>query len=484
MKNNADRSPGPGGPPTRGVQTLLGDPKKAIVKLAIPTIAANLSHTVYNLTDAIWVSGKGPEALSAVGFFFPFHFMAMALAGGIAIGTGAAISRQIGARKKDGADSVSAHAIVIMLALVIPLTAFTLILTEPILKGMGATGDSLVLSVSYARIMFSGLILIFFNNIASTILRSGGDARRPMYASLAGAVLNMILDPIFIYTLDLGVVGAAWATIISMFTVCIVVFYWLFIKKDTYVTFRFKGFRFEKWVLVDIGKVGVPASVSQMSMSVMAFCLTAIVARVGGPDGVAVYVTGWRVVSLATLPMMGLARAVTPVTGAAFGAGDYRKMKTSYLYAIRLGVTVEIGIAIVTLLFAFPITQIFTWSGESARIADDLLLFLRMIWVFYPGVAFGMLSGAMFQGAGKGLNALIMTLIRTLVFNVPFAWFFGVHLDLGLRGVWIGMIVASLAYIPVAFGWAYLYLQRLTSRSESELSTEDDLIKSGPDVLT
>lgn len=207
MENRADQSPEPGGPPTRGVQTLLGDPKKAIVKLAVPTVAANLAHTVYNLTDAIWVSGKGPEALSAVGFFFPFHFMAMALAGGIAIGAGAAVSRQIGAQRKDGADSVSAHAIVMMLVLVIPLTVFTLALAEPILKGMGATGDSLALSVSYARIMFSGLILIFFSSVASSILRSEGDARRPMYASLAGAILNMILDPIFIYTLDLGILS-------------------------------------------------------------------------------------------------------------------------------------------------------------------------------------------------------------------------------------------------------------------------------------
>jgi Na+-driven multidrug efflux pump len=155
-------------------------------------------------------------------------------------------------------------------------------------------------------------------------------------------------------------------------------------------------------------------------------------------------------------------------------------METSYLYAIKLGVMIETGIALVTLLFASPITWIFTWSGESARLADDLRLFLRMIWVFYPGVAFGMLSGAMFQGAGKGLNALIMTLIRTLVFNVPFAWFFGVYLDRGLKGVWIGMILASLAYIPIAFGWAYSYLQRLKNRAELESSTAGDLIESRP----
>ena len=103
---------------TKGVETLLGDPKKAIIKLSIPMIAAVLSHTIYNLTDAIWVSGKGPASLSAVGFTFPFIFMAMAIANGIGIGSGAAISRRIGAGDKSSADLVASHAIVIMLIIV------------------------------------------------------------------------------------------------------------------------------------------------------------------------------------------------------------------------------------------------------------------------------------------------------------------------------------------------------------------------------
>lgn len=450
---------------TKGVKTLLGDPKKAIIKLSIPMIAAVLSHTIYNLTDAVWVSGKGPASLSAVGFTFPFLFFAMAIGNGIGIGSGAAISRRIGAKDKRGADSIASHAIVIMLIIAFLFTAAMIYLARPLMQLMGA-GDALDLSVTYARIIFAGIIFIFFMQTAGSILRSEGDAKRAMVAMLAGSLINIVLDPIFIYTLGLGVAGAAWATILSMFVVTLITFYWLFIEKKTFVSFRFKGFRFDKNILADIGKVGLPASVSQTSMALMGFALTAIVASVGGPDGVAVYTTGWRVSTLATLPMLGVAGAVTSVTGAAFGAGDYKKVEISYMFALKAGVLVESVLALLTFLFASQITWIFTWSEETVRIIDDLTQFLRVIWILFPTVAFGMLSSALFQGVGKGLYALILTLIRTLLFTVPFAWFFGIFLDGGLLGVWTGFVASGLIYVPIAFGWASWYLRKLKRAAE------------------
>jgi putative MATE family efflux protein len=465
LDKTVEKSDAPAMHQTKGVKTLLGDPKKAIIKLSIPMIATVLSHTIYNLTDAIWVSGKGPASLSAVGFTFPFLWMTMAIANGIGIGSGAAISRRIGATDKNGADSVATHAIIIMLIIVFLFTAAMIYIARPLMHLMGA-GEALDLSVTYARIMFSGLIFLFFMQTASAILRSEGDAKRAMVVMLAGSVINMILDPIFIYTFGLGVAGAAWASIVSLSIVSLIAFYWLFIEKKTFVSFRFRGFRFDKKILTDIGKVGVPASVSQMSMALMAFSLTKIVAIIGGPDGVAVYTTGWRVATLATLPMLGVASAVTAVTGAAFGARDYKKMEISYLFALKAGVLVECVLAVLTFLFASQITWIFTWSEETVRIVGDLTQFLRVVWVFFPTVAFGMLSSAMFQGAGKGLTALIMTVLRTLVFTVPFAWFFGIFLEGGLLGIWNGLVVSGLVYVPIAFGWSTSYLRKLKGTSE------------------
>ena len=428
-------------------------------------VVAMSFQTLYNLADAIWVSGRGPDSLSAVGFTFPFFFLAMAIANGIGIGGGSAISRRIGAEDKIGADKVATHSIVSSLIIGI-ITCLVMQAALPsVMAFMGATGDALRLSIYYSRIIFSGVPFFFFNASAVSILRSEGDAKRAMVAMASGGVCNIILDPIFIYGLNLGVAGAAIATVISMILVTSLTSYWLFVQKKTFVSFRFRGFRFDSRILYDISRVGLPASVSQMSMSLMAFMLTTIIAKVGGTIGVAVYTSGWRIISITTLPILGVASAVTAVTGAAFGASEFHKTRTAYYYALKTCVAVELIFTVIVVALAPEITWVFTWSKESRILVPELVKFLRILWVILPTAPFGMISSGLFQGTGKGMYALSATFIRTILFTVPFAWFFGVHLEEGLHGVWICMAAAGLAYIPVVFGWAWLYLKRLNSKA-------------------
>jgi putative MATE family efflux protein len=293
-----------------------------------------------------------------------------------------------------------------------------------------------------------------------------------MIAMLAGAGLNILLDPLFIYGFGLGVVGAAWASITAMACVSLVMARWLFLERNTYVTFRFRGFRFRRDIVFDIARVGGPAAFSHASMFVMAFAITSIVAKVGGTDGVAVYTTGWRVVMFAILPMLGIASSVTPVTGAAFGAGDAAKLRIAYFHAIKIGVAVETALALITLVGAPWIVHVFTWSEEAARLRPDIVAFLRLIWMLYPAVAFGMVSAAMFQGVGRGVTSLVLTLIRTVGFSVPLAWLFGIVLGHGLTGVWTGMVVAGVAFAPLAFGWAWRFLRRFAGRGVGGVADE------------
>ena len=222
---------------------LLGDPKRAIVQLSIPMIIGMSVHTIYNLVDAIWVAGLGSDALAAVGFVFPIFFMLMGIATGLGTGGGAAISRMIGAKDKKGADSVAVHTIVIMLILVVIFTIPLLIFSQAIFTGMRA-GSATEMSVEYARVIFAGTIFVFFSNIANALLRGEGDAKRAMQAMVIGTILNIALDPIMIYLLEMGVAGAAWATVISLAITSIIMMYWLVFKKDTYVSLNFKNFRF------------------------------------------------------------------------------------------------------------------------------------------------------------------------------------------------------------------------------------------------
>lgn len=447
-----------GFPKTEGVKTLLGDPKRAIIKLSLPMIVAMSVQTLYNFVDAIWVSGLGADALSAVGFFFPFLFMLTAVATGLGVGGGSAVSRRIGAGDKKGADTVATHTIVLMILMAMIFTLPFFVFAEDMFSLMGAEQVT-HLATSYARVLFGGAIIIFFSNAANALLRGEGDARRAMYAMMAGAVLNMVLDPIFIYTLGFGVAGAAWATLLSMSVSSVILCYWLFVKNDTYLSITLRRFHFEGKVIREILKVGLPASITQLSMSFSMLILNLIAVRAGGTDGVAIFSTGWRVVMFATLPLLGIATAVISVTGAAYGARDFKKLDTAYLYAIRIGFIIEMCIGVVTYILAPQITSLFTQSGDAARIADELVIFMRTMCVYYAFTAFGMFSSGMFQGTGKGMNSLAATVFRSIVLTTPLAYLLSLHM--GLEGVWWGIVAGNIIGSITVFLWGRMYVRHL-----------------------
>lgn len=463
----------PDGELTDGVRTLLGDPREAIRKLSIPTIIAFTVQTMYNVVDAFWVSALGADELAAVGFFFPFYIMSAAIGMGLGVGAGAAISRRIGAGDIAGADQVASHTMVILLLVSVAYTLIFMAIIETIFRGLGS-GDITASAVTYARIMFSGSLVIFFMNVGNNLLRSEGDASRAMRVMLLGSVLNIILDPIFIFdrevfffrTLGLGLAGAAYATILSITVSSLLMFHWLFIRRDTFVSFRFRGFRFRRDITGDIMKVGLPAFVQFLSMSIMMLTMNYILVLVEGTDGVAVFTTGWRIVFIATTPVFGIASALTAVAGAAYGARAYRKVDESYMYAITIGAKLMLPAAVIMFIAAPIIAGVFTRAEDTSRIRDDLTLFLRVSCFYYPAISVGPATSSLFQGMGKGVNALITTLIRTTFLVVPIVILFTLVLDLALPGVFWGITVGNLLGAGVSFGWGKWYLRRLLSSGE------------------
>ncbi len=467
--------------PRTGVETLMGDPKRAVVRLSIPMVLAMSVQTIYNLVDAIWVAGLGTEALGAVGFFFPFFFMIMAIATGIGLGGGSAISRRIGAKDTKGANNVASHTFVIMTIFGLAFTLPAVLFSRPLFAAIGASA-TLDQVVAYAEVLFGATLVIFFAQIANAVLRAEGDVNRAMYAMVIGGILNIILDPIFIYTFQLGVAGAAWATALSIAVTSTVMFYWLFIKRDTYVSIHFRGFRFQRGLLRDIFRVGFPASIQQLSMSFTMLFLNVIIVGVGGETGVAIFQTGWRVVTIAILPLLGMSTAVVSITGAAYGRRDYPQLETALMYAIKIGVVVEVAAAALTFLFAPQITSVFARSADVAAFADELIEFLRIMIVFYPFVALGIFSSAMFQGTGKGINALLVTLLRTIVLQPPLALALAYGLNLGLNGVWWGLVVGNTIGVIVAFVWAKHYLRSVKRYCKGERCDEREKVPTSFDA--
>ncbi len=441
---------------TKGVKDLLGEPKKAIIRLSIPMIIAMLVHALYNIADGFWVAGLGADELASIGLFFPFFFIIIALGMGIGVGGSSAISRRIGAGNKKEADNTAEHTLILgfLISIIISICGFPFL--DDIMRAFSGSNEKVAsLAIDYSKIFFLGTPILIFSNIAGSILRGEGDAKRAMYGILIGSILNIILDPIFIYYFELGVSGAAIASVFSMAISSLLYIYLMFGKKDTYLDINIKNFKYNRRILSEILSVGIPSTLAQLSMSISMIILNKIVVIVGTTDGVAVFTSGWRIIMLATTPIMGLATGVIAVTGAAYGAKNKGKLKTAYLYAVRSGIFLELFIALIVLSFTKEISYIFTYSKEAARISTDLVRFLKISTLFYLVVPPGILTSAMFRGVGKGVNSLIATIIRTFVFQIPLAYILGEHLNFGLTGVWWGIVLGNVIATIFTFTWGY-----------------------------
>ncbi|MDD1675208.1 MAG: MATE family efflux transporter [Methanomicrobiales archaeon] len=445
---------------TAGVTLLRGDPKVAIRKLSGPMMLAMLLMSVYNLINAIWVAGLGPDALAAVGFITPVFMIFIGLGNGLGAGVSSAIARRIGAGNRAGADSAAMHGLVIGLIISLILTAPLVVFTETIAVFLGA-GNIAPLAASYGSILFTATVFILFNNIAYAVLRGEGDTKRTMYALGFSSILNAILDPILIYGLNLGIAGAAIATVISVVSVALVLLYWFIVRRDTYLSFSLKGFSLERETSGDILRVGLPASAEYLLMAALSMIVNAILVLVAGTDAVAVYTSGWRLLMFAVIPDIAIATSLISVIGAAYGARKYGNLRIASGYAIRLGILIEAAMAVVIFLFASQIAILFTYSETTAYLAPRIAFFLRVISLLLVFIPAGMISTSVFQGTGRGVTSLIINFLRNLAFVAVFVYLLGITLGYGENGVWFGIVIGNILGTTVAYVWAQFYIRRL-----------------------
>ena len=442
------------------VDIMLGNPKQALIKMSIPLIISLLITSFYNLIDAAWVSGLGADALAGVGFFTPIFMILVGFGNGLGSGSAFAISKYIGEKNKPKADNASIHSILIDIVISLIITVLLLIFLNPILEIMGA-GQTIGYAIDYGNIILAGAILVILSNALYGIFRGEGDTKRPMYAMIASAILNMILDPIFIYTFNLGVKGAAVATLISALFVILIMIYWFYIKKDTYLKPVFANFNFRKDISTDIVKVGLPASIQLLNNAFFAAVFSALLAFVGSTDSVAVYATGWRIVIIGTTPILAIGTALISVVAANYGAKNYRNIQTAHRYAMKISLVLGIAVMILTNVFAADIASIFASSGSSVRIAGELTAFLSWIVIYYPTMAAGVASTYVFQGLGMGITAMFQTIMRETGFTIIFAYILAIVLGFGVWGAWMGIVLGEIVSNNLTMIWADWKIKKL-----------------------
>ena len=439
MKNNNEKND--------KVDLIRGDPKIAIKAIAWPMIITLVLNMVYNMVDRVWVAGLGSDPLAAIGFVTPLFIIIGGIANGFGAGANSLISRYIGANKKDSADNSALHGVIIglILSILIPVITYA----KP-----------------YAAIIILGSFTLIFNGILSSELRAEGDVKRATIALIFTGVLNMIIDPIFIYTLNLGVEGAALATILSATVATCLMLYWMFIKKDTYLSFKIKEFHYNAKITKELIAVALPASVEQLIISVLTIIGNLILSIVATTTIIAGYTAAWSVIQVGMMTSVGIGTAAITVGGVAYGARDYEKLKTTCYYSIKLSMIIAIAIVILIEIFAPQIALLFSYSTSSAHLGVIITETLRILALFLLGIPLGLCSACVFQGMGKGTISLILTVIRELILVLLLTLIFTFVFGLAQYGLYYGLVLGVAIGSIIGFIVFKYYLKRLIKYKE------------------
>ena len=399
------------------LKTFVANPSKSLWTLAIPIIAGMGIQTLYSIVDMIFIGRLSGLAIAAVAFNFPIFFFVMGITFGLGSGVTASIARFIGSEDKVNADNAAEHAILIALLISALLTTVGLLYGKQILIKIGCTAEVLPQAWEYLKVSCYGLSFGVFSGFFRSILAGEGDMKFPMILAGFGTILNIILDPIFIFTLGFGVAGAAWATTISQLIVFVIFIFMLFVKDHAYVKFQLRDFSLSKYILIDIIKVGLPASVSMIVMSAGQLIFNRMLATFS-TDAVAAYQVGGRIDMVVFLPIFGIASALTTMVGMYYGANEIDKIRYITKYGIsRAFIITSIG-SILLYIFAPVIISVFTNEIVIKNIAVD---YLRVISLLFPFISIGLTIGRILQGIVIGMPSLIITTIRVIGVAGPLA---------------------------------------------------------------
>lgn len=443
------------------IELIRGDYKVAIKKLAWPMMVSMFLIMAYNLADSIWVAGLGADALAAIGFITPIFMILIGLGNGIGAGANSLIARFIGSKNIENANNTALHSLLLTVIISLLGSVVMFIVLPSLLDVMGA-GTAKTAALEYGNIIFTFMIIFIYNGVGTSILRSEGDVKRAMHVMAVTAIFNIILDPIFIYILDMGILGAAWATVFSGFISGAVLLYWMHYKKDTYLDLTLNNFKYNTSIITGILNVAIPSTAENLIFSALGIIENYLLVMVAGTVAVATYTAGMRLIQLSMIPLIGFGTALLTVIGASYGAKDYQKLKNAFYYTLKLGLLVSTVMAIIFFIFAPQISNVFAY-GSSAQLAPRIATLIQIMIIFIYAVCLGMISAMMFQGVGKGFTSLILTFIRALLLEVVFSYVFGIVFNLGEYGIYYGVVLGGFLGGILSFTWATIYIKRLLS---------------------
>lgn len=432
---------------------------KALLAMGIPTMIGMLVNAFYNLVDAYFVGGLGESQMGAISVVYPLGQVVVGL--GLLFGNGAAsyISRLLGRGDKERADKVASTALYSSISVGAVIIIISVIFLNPILKLLGATESILPYAAAYAHIYIVSCIFNVFNVTMNNIVTSEGAAKTTMCALILGAVLNIALDPLFIYTLDLGVAGAAIATAISqLVSTCVYLAYIL--RGKSVFHFRPKDCTYTKEVMSEIFKIGVPTLVFQVLTS-LSISLINNAAGGYGDSAIAGMGVVTRLISMGSLSVFGFIKGFQPIAGYSYGARKFDRLREAIKTSILWSTIFCVAFGVVLVFFPTAIVSQFTKAdAEMIRIGAASLRangFTVMLFGFHT------VYSSLFLALGKGREGFILGACRQgicfvpVILILPCIW--------GLEGIMYAQPVADILSVIITVLMAIPLHKKLQNES-------------------
>ena len=411
---------------------------KLLIKQAVPASIGILVMSLNILVDTIFVGHWiGSQAIAAINVVLPVSFFIAALGMAIGIGGSSIISRALGASEKSKALKIFGNQVTMTIILTLTLVFFGLYYIDNIIPVFGGKGTIFEPAKIYYQIVLYGVPFLALSMMGNTIIRAEGKPKYAMYAMMIPSITNLVLDILLINVMDMGMIGAAWATTGS-YMLCFIFIFWFFISKNSEMKISLVHFKLQRSIVSEISNLGSVTLSRQAIVSITYLLMNNILFDFGGVTSVTSYAIVSRMLMFALFPIFGITQGFIPIAGYNYGAQNYDRVKQ----AIRIAIIYAMVMAslVFVLLISFPelITRMFT---TDSLVIEKTPTAMRWVFAATPIIAVQLIGSAYFQAVGKAIPALLLTLSRQGFFFIPLI--FILPLWYGELGVWIAFPVSD-----------------------------------------
>lgn len=409
-------------------------------RLSLPATIAMIVNALYNIVDTIFIGrGIGYLGIGGLTIAFPVQMLIMAVAQMIGIGAASIVSRNLGAKEPEKAKYVVGNAIIVTILLGALISIVGTLFIDPLLILFGATDSLLPYAEEYLQVILIGSLYFPLAVVGNNLIRAEGNAKAAMISMMLGAILNIILDYIFIFPLNMGIRGAALATILSQGATVLYVAFYMYSGKSQ-LKVKLKHLKPDFSIIRETTTVGLASFARQAAGSIIAILINNLLKQYGGDMGISIYGVVNRVIMFLFMPLFGIVQGMQPIIGYNYGAKRLDRVKE----ALKLSIIATTILATVSTLFGEIFTrQIIMLFDKNPQLVDGGVMALRIVIAAVPVIGVQVVGAALFQALGKGWPSLILTLSRQVLFFIPLALVLPPYM--GMVGIWLAFPLADLA---------------------------------------